>query len=53
MSKYNVTAHVTICVEKVIEADCRDEAAMKFAKELDQEYGWADYDTIEIERVEE
>ena len=53
MGKYRVTAQVTIVVEKIIEADCRDEAAMEFAKELDAEYGWADYDTVEIERADE
>lgn len=53
MSKYRVTAQVTIMVEKIIEADCRDEANMEFAKELEAEYGWADYDTVEIERYEE
>ena len=53
MSKYRVTAQVTIMVEKIIEVDCRDEAAMEFAKELDTEYGWTDYDTVEIERYEE
>lgn len=53
MSKYKVTAQVTIMVEKIIEADCRDEANMEFAKELEMEYGWADYDTVEIERTGE
>ena len=52
MSKYKVTAHVTICVEKIIEASCRDEASMKFFKELEHEYGWADCDAVEIERAE-
>ena len=53
MSKYRVSAHVTIMVEKIIEADCRDEANIAFAQELDAEYGWADYDTVEITRADE
>ena len=52
MSKYRVSSQVTIMVEKIIDADCRDEAAMEFIKELNREYGWADYDTIEIERAD-
>ena len=50
MNKYRVTSHVTIVIEKEIEATCRDEAIMKFGQMLDEEYGWADFDSVEIER---
>lgn len=53
MSKYRVTAHVTICVEMDIIASCRDEANTKFAESLEETFGWADYDTVNIEMVEE
>lgn len=53
MSKYRVTSQVTIVVEKEIEANSRDEAISKFAKLIDEEYGWADWDSIEIEKEKE
>ena len=51
MSKYRVTAHVTICVEVDITASCRDEANMKFAESLEEAFGWADYDEVHIEKI--
>ena len=53
MKKYRVTSHVTICVEMDIMAGCRDEAIMEFIKQLDEEYGWADFDTVEVEKIGE
>ena len=51
MNKYRVTAHVTICVEMDITASCRDAANVKFAERLEENYGWADYDTVNIEKI--
>lgn len=51
MNKYRVTAHVTICVEMDITASCRDEANMKFAEKLEENYGWADYDEVHIKKI--
>lgn len=51
MNKYRVTSHVTICVEKEIEASCRDEAIIEFGKQVEEDFGWADYDTVSVEKV--
>ena len=51
MSKYRVTAHVTICVEVDLTASCRDEANMKFAESLEEAFGWVDYDEVHIEKI--
>ena len=53
MNKYRVGAHVTICVEMDIMASGRDEANMEFARLLEEEYGWVDYDTVNIEKIGE
>lgn len=53
MNKYRVTSHVTICVEMEIIANCRDDANMEFAQQLNEAFGWADYDSVEIEKIGE
>ena len=53
MAKYEVTAYVTVCIEKEIEADCRDEALAKYIDYLANKYGWADFETVQIQKVEE
>lgn len=53
MNKYKVNAHVTIYVEREIEASSSDEADAKFTDLLDEEFGWADCDTTYIERIDD
>ena len=53
MSKYRVDAQVTIYVEMDVIASGRDEANMEFARLLEEEYGWADYDSVNIEKIGE
>ena len=48
MKKYTVHAQITIYKEIEVEATCRDEAIMLFAEALDEEYGWADFDTVSV-----
>ena len=53
MPKYTVHAQITIYKELTIEASCRDEAIQKYSEALDAEYGWADFDTVSVDKEEE
>lgn len=52
MKKYTVHAQITIYKEIEVEASCRDEAIQKYAEALDEEYGWADFDTVSVEEAQ-
>ena len=51
MDKYRVSAHVTIYVEIDIEAENADEAVKEFDLQIEEEYGWTDYDTAYVRPI--
>jgi hypothetical protein len=51
MDKYRVSAHVTIYVEMDIAAENAYEALKDFNLQLEEEYGWNDYDTAQIRPI--
>ena len=53
MAKYTVHAQITIYKELTVEASCRDEAIQKYSDALDEEYGWADFDTVSVVKEED